>query len=61
VAIAGNRARVTLGPLVAEVTARSAEQLAIRPGVRLVATWKATATRLRSLEPGAGQKPEGRP
>ena len=45
----GNRARVSLGPLTAEVTAESAERLAVREGERLVATWKATATRLVAL------------
>jgi molybdate transport system ATP-binding protein len=41
-----NRLRVTLGPLTAEVTAESAERLGIREGDLLVASWKATATRL---------------
>jgi molybdopterin-binding protein len=45
----GNRVRVALGPLTAEVTADSAERLGIREGERLVATWKATATRLVPL------------
>ncbi|HWJ32784.1 MAG TPA: ABC transporter ATP-binding protein [Gaiellaceae bacterium] len=45
----GNRVRVAVGPLTAEVTAESAERLAVREGERLVATWKATATRLVSL------------
>jgi ABC-type sulfate/molybdate transport systems ATPase subunit len=45
----GNRARVTVGPLTAEVTAESADRLAVREGERLVATWKATATRLVAL------------
>jgi len=45
----GNRVRVTLGPLTAEVTAESAERLGIREGEPLVATWKATATRLVPL------------
>lgn len=45
----GNRVRVTLGsrpPVVAEVTEDSATRLGISPGTRLVATWKATGTRL---------------
>jgi molybdate transport system ATP-binding protein len=42
----GNRVRVRLGPLTAEVTAASAERLAIVPGKPLVATFKATGTRL---------------
>jgi len=45
----GNRVRVSVGPLTAEVTAESAERLAVREGERLVATWKATATRLVPL------------
>ncbi|MGN6800040.1 MAG: ABC transporter ATP-binding protein [Gaiellaceae bacterium] len=45
----GNRVRVTVGPLTAEVTVESAERLAVREGERLVATWKATATRLVAL------------
>jgi molybdate transport system ATP-binding protein len=42
----GNRLRVRVGPLVAEVTAASAERLDLRPGEPVVASWKATATRL---------------
>jgi molybdopterin-binding protein len=42
----GNRARVTLGSVVAEVTPESVERLAIRPGLDVVAVWKATATRV---------------
>jgi molybdate transport system ATP-binding protein len=45
----GNRVRVGLSapqPLVAEVTAESTRSLGLRPGVRVTATWKATATRL---------------
>jgi ABC-type sulfate/molybdate transport systems ATPase subunit len=45
----GNRVRVTVGPLTAEVTQESVERLAVREGDRLVATWKATATRLVPL------------
>jgi molybdopterin-binding protein len=45
----GNRVRVAVGPLTAEVTADSAERLGIREGESLVATWKATATRLVPL------------
>jgi hypothetical protein len=36
--------------LTAEVTAESAARLGIREGDTLVATWKATATRLVPLE-----------
>ncbi len=45
----GSRARVGLAapePLVAEITAASAARLDLRPGARVVAVWKATATRL---------------
>jgi molybdate transport system ATP-binding protein len=45
----GNRARVGLSspqPLVAEVTVESIRSLGLRPGVRVTAAWKATATRL---------------
>jgi molybdate transport system ATP-binding protein len=45
----GNRVRVAVGPLTAEVTAESADRLAVREGEQLVATWKATATRLVAL------------
>ena len=46
VVVVGNRARVTLGGLVAEVTPESVERLALRPGLDVVAVWKATATRV---------------
>ena len=42
----GSRTRVRVGPLTAEVTTASAERLGLVPGVRVVATFKATATRL---------------
>jgi molybdate transport system ATP-binding protein len=45
----GNRVRVGLAapqPLVAEVTAQSTRSLGLGPGVRVTASWKATATRL---------------
>ncbi|MDA0161142.1 ABC transporter ATP-binding protein [Solirubrobacter ginsenosidimutans] len=45
----GGRARVGLlagQPLVAEVTVASVRALALSPGVRVTATWKAAATRL---------------
>ena len=47
----GNRARVGLlagQPLVAEVTSESVARLGLAPGAGVVATWKATATRLVS-------------
>ena len=42
----GNRARLRLRALTAEVTAASAERLAFAPGDRIVASFKATGTRL---------------
>jgi molybdate transport system ATP-binding protein len=48
----GNRTRVGLRaaqPITAEITTASAERLQIQPGSDVVATWKATATRLVSL------------
>jgi molybdate transport system ATP-binding protein len=48
----GNRVRVGLAasqPLAAEITTDSAERLQLRAGVRVTATWKATATRLLAL------------
>ena len=44
-----NRVRVTLGPVTAEVTAESVARLGVREGEMLVASWKATATRLVPL------------
>jgi molybdate transport system ATP-binding protein len=46
VVVVGNRARVTLGRVVAEVTPESVARLSIRPGLDVVALWKATATRV---------------
>jgi molybdate transport system ATP-binding protein len=42
----GNRVRVRVGPLTAEVTAASVERLALRRGDVVTATFKATATRI---------------
>jgi molybdate transport system ATP-binding protein len=45
----GNRVRVSLAgpqPIAAEITADSAERMGLRPGTRVTAAWKATATRL---------------
>jgi molybdopterin-binding protein len=44
-----NRVRVHVGPLTAEVTAESAERLDLRPGETVVASFKATGTRLVPL------------
>jgi molybdate transport system ATP-binding protein len=49
VTVLGNRVRLGLAgpqPLAAEVTRASAEALELRPGTRVMATWKAAATRL---------------
>jgi molybdate transport system ATP-binding protein len=45
----GNRVRVRVGPLTAEITAASAARLALREGEPVVASFKATATRLVRL------------
>jgi molybdopterin-binding protein len=45
----GNRVRVRVGALTAEVTASSAERLALRPGEPIVASFKATGARLVPL------------
>jgi len=42
----GNRARVRVGPVTAEVTARSVERLELREGDVVVASFKATGARL---------------
>jgi molybdate transport system ATP-binding protein len=45
----GNRVRVQVGPLAAEITAASAERLGLAVGERIVASFKATSTRLVPL------------
>lgn len=53
----GNRARVGLAapqPLAAELTDAAVRELSLKPGDRVIATWKATATRLVPL----GSTPE---
>jgi len=49
VAHVGNRVRVRVGPLTAEVTETSAERLYLTVGSRVYATFKATGTRLVPL------------
>lgn len=44
-----NRVRVRIGPLTAEITSASAERLALRQGEQVVASFKATGTRLVPL------------
>ncbi|HWE82622.1 MAG TPA: ABC transporter ATP-binding protein [Gaiellaceae bacterium] len=42
----GNRVRVRIGPVAAEITVGSVEKLDLAPGVPAIATFKATGTRL---------------
>jgi molybdate transport system ATP-binding protein len=42
----GNRVRVALSGITAEITPESAERMGLRPGVEVVASWKATSTRI---------------
>ena len=44
-----NRVRVRVGPLTAEITASSAERLGLEPGQTVIASFKATGTRLVEL------------
>jgi molybdate transport system ATP-binding protein len=46
VAPLGNRVRVHVGPVVAEITTASADRLDLRPGAVVTASFKATAARL---------------
>ena len=45
----GNRVRVRVGPLTAEITQQAAVSLGLREGERIVASFKATGARLVSL------------
>ena len=47
--VLGNRVRVRVGPLTAEITAASADRLALTEGDPVVASFKATAARLVPL------------
>jgi molybdate transport system ATP-binding protein len=49
VVVLGNRVRVRVGPLTAEITTGSAERLELREGEPVVASFKATASRLVPL------------
>jgi molybdate transport system ATP-binding protein len=60
VTVQGNRARVTVGGLTAEVTPASVERLGIRAGRRVVASWKATSTRVVPRHDGDGYGAGGR-
>jgi len=46
VAELGNRTRVTIGPVSAEITAQSFERLGLRVGQEAFASFKATGTRV---------------
>ena len=46
----GNRVRVSVGPLTAEITAASSERLALKPGETVTASFKSTAIRTIRLE-----------
>jgi ABC-type sulfate/molybdate transport systems ATPase subunit len=48
----GNRVRVQVGPVVAEITGVSADRLELRPGAIAMASFKATATRLFPADSG---------
>jgi ABC-type sulfate/molybdate transport systems ATPase subunit len=52
IAPTGNRVRVTVGPVVAEITGASAERLHLRPGGTVTASFKATSTRLFPADGG---------
>ncbi len=51
----GNRLRVRVGPLVAEITAASAERLGVAEGEPMVASFKAGTTRLLPAPAGAAR------
>jgi molybdopterin-binding protein len=46
----GNRTRIRVGPIVAEVTGASADRLQLREGEVVFASFKATATRILPLQ-----------
>jgi molybdate transport system ATP-binding protein len=49
VVVLGNRVRVRIGPITAEVTSESARRLGLRAGDVVIASFKATATRIVPL------------
>jgi molybdate transport system ATP-binding protein len=53
----GNRVRVQVGPLVGEVTRSSAERLGLQHGDIVVASFKATGTRIVQMGPSTGARP----
>ena len=48
----GNRARVTIGPVTAEITVESVRRLGLRPGQHAYASFKATGTRVIASKGG---------
>jgi ABC-type sulfate/molybdate transport systems ATPase subunit len=56
----GNRVRVRIGPVTAEVTSASAERLGLARGGTAYASFKATGTRLVPLAPAATRPATGR-
>jgi molybdate transport system ATP-binding protein len=50
----GNRARVTIGPLTAEITVDSLRRLGLQPGQHAYASFKATGTRVVASRPTEG-------
>ena len=59
----GNRTRVTIGPVSAELTAQSVERLGLRAGLPVYAAFKATGTRIVAsgqIEAGPGAAPASR-
>ncbi len=55
----GNRVRVRIGEITAELTLASLERLRIEPGERVVGSFKASATRLVPLASGAAMTGDG--
>jgi molybdopterin-binding protein len=56
----GNRTRVTIGPVSAELTSQSVERLGLQVGLRVYATFKATGTRIvanSQTSTGSGDDP----
>jgi len=53
----GNRARIQVGTLVGEITAASVERLGLAQGDVVVASFKATATRLMTRRTGSNSTP----
>jgi molybdenum ABC transporter ATP-binding protein len=56
----GNRARIQVGTLVGEVTTASVNRLGLKPGEDVVASFKATATRLMARRGDSESEPQSR-